>query len=346
MMGGRFAVGAPALKASGLGLARNEAGIRFTHVEDASALQDLEQRVETALRQGEWDEPWTVYDLSEVSSVELSYMVERGFMTPGFAEAAGEGRGFAVYGEGTASLEIGGVDHLRLLAFRVGDELSPLWSLVSQLDDNLEPTVSYAFDPCWGYLTAYPTEAGSGLRAYATLHVPSLMLTGRLGGVALQLVTSGYALSPLWGGAGGMIQVSNVGRQGKPEIETIQEIEDISRDIIEKERSVRKMFLRENPIQVRDHMGRAIGLAQHAWNMSFSESVNLLSAVEVGLELGLVDLPGLGNESPFDIMRRLQPAHVVMERMDGKVGDLDSPEVDQVRAQLMREIFSGACVLS
>jgi protein arginine kinase len=143
-----------------------------------------------------------------------------------------------------------------------------------------------------------------------------------------------------------MIQVSNVGRQGKPEIETIQEIEDISRDIIEKERSVRKMFLRENPIQVRDHMGRAIGLAQHAWNMSFSESVNLLSAVEVGLELGLVDVPGLGNESPFDIMRRLQPAHVVMERMDGKVGDLDSPEVDQVRAQLMREIFSGACVLS
>lgn len=345
-MGGRFAMDAPLLKASGLGLSRNEAGTRFAHVEDVTALQDLEERVEATLRHNEWDEPWTIYDLSEVSPVDLTYMVEQGLMTPGFADSIGEGRGFAVYGEGVASLEIGGVDHLRLLAFRLGDELSPLWSLLSRLDDGLESAVAYAFDPCWGYLTAHPGEAGSGLRVYATLHVPSLMLTGRLGGVALQLVTSGYALNPLWGGAGGLIQVSNVGRQGKPEIETIQEIEDISHDIIERERSVRKMFLRENPIQVRDHMGRAIGLAQHAWNMSFSESVNLLSAVEVGLELGLVNVPGLGNENPFDIMRRLQPAHVVMERMDGRLGDLDSPEIDQARAQAMREIFSGACVLS
>jgi protein arginine kinase len=223
--------------------------------------------------------------------------------------------------------------------------LSPLWSLLSLLDDRLESTVSYAFEPCWGYLTSYPGEAGTGLRAYATLHVPTLMLTGRLGGVALELMTSGYAISPLWDGAGGVIQVSNLGRQGKPEVETIQEIEDISRDMFEKERSVRKMFLRENPIQVRDHVGRAVGLAQHSWNMSFSESVNLVSAAEVGLELGLVDIPGLGMETPFDLMRRLQPAHVVMEHMDGKQGSLDSPESDQVRAQVMREVFSGACVL-
>jgi hypothetical protein len=63
------------------------------------------------------------------------------------------------------------------------------------------------------------------------------------------------------------------------------------------------------------------------------------------LELGLVDIPGLGMETPFDLMRRLQPAHVVMEHMDGKQGSLDSPESDQVRAQVMREVFSGACVL-
>jgi protein arginine kinase len=334
------------LKASGLGLTRNEAGTRFPHAEDVTALEDLQGRIQGALENGEWDDSWTIHDVPELSPLDLSYMVERGLMTPGFADGTGEGRGFAVYGDGVASLEVGGVDHVRLLGFRMGDELSPLWSLLSLLDDRLESTVAYAFDPCWGYLTSYPGEAGTGLRAYATLHVPSLMLTGRLGGIALELVTSGFGLSPLWGGAGGVVQVSNLGREGKPEVETIQEIEDISRDIIEKERSVRKMFLRENPIQVRDHIGRALGLAQHAWNMSFAESVNLISAAEVGLELGLVNIPGLGIETPFDLMRRLQPAHVVMQYIEGKQGNLDSPESDEVRARVMREIFSGACVLS
>jgi protein arginine kinase len=336
---------ATALKASGLGLTRNEAGTRFPHAEEATALEDLQQRLESALKSSDWDEPWNVYDLGDISPVELAYLVEKGLMTPGFADSEGEGRGFAVYGDKVASLEIGGVDHVRLLGFRPGDELSYLWSLISTLDDRLEGTVSYAFDPSWGYLTSYPNEAGTGLRVYATLHVPTLMLTGRLAGIALDLVTSGFGLSPLWGGAGGIIQVSNVGRQGKPEIETIQEIEDISRDIIEKERSVRKMFMRENPIQVKDHIGRALGLAQHAWNMQFAESVNLISAAEVGVELGLVHIPGLTEETPFDLMRRLQPAHVVMEHMESKQGGLDSPEIDQVRAQLMREVFSGACVL-
>ncbi len=88
--------------------------------------------------------------------------------------------------------------------------------------------------------------------------------------------------------------------------------------------------MRENPIQVRDHIGRALGLAQHAWNMTFHESVNLISAVDVGLELGLVDVPGLMVEAPFDLMRRLQPAHVVLEHMEGKQGDLDAPEIDEV----------------
>lgn len=337
---------ATALKASGLGLTRNEVGTRFPHAEDATALDDLQQRLQGALKTADWDEPWHVHDLGDMSPVDFTYLVEKGLMTPGFADTEGEGRGFAVYGDELASLEIGGVDHIRLLGFRPGDELAYLWSLLGMLDDRLESAVSYAFDPCWGYLTSVPNEAGTGLRVYGTLHVPTLMLTGRLAGIALDLVTSGFALSPLWGGAGGIIQVSNLGRQGKPEIETIQEIEDISRDVIEKERSVRKMFMRENPIQVRDHIGRALGLAQQAWNMPFPESVNLISAAEVGLELGLVDIPGLAEQTPFDLMRRLQPAHVVMEHMDTKQGSLDSPEIDQVRARMMREVFSGACVLS
>lgn len=336
----------PGLIASGVGLSRNEASTRFSHAEDPVALEELRRRIESCLLEPGWDESWSVYDLQTLSSVEITGLVERGLMTPEFAEASGAGRGFAVYEDELASIEIGGADHIRLLAYRTGDELPLLSSLLDVLDDRLESALVYAFDPFWGYLTTRPEQSGSGLRAYATLHVPALMLTGKLAPIVVGLAKQGLATNPIWGGAGGIMQVSNSGCQGEPEYEGIQKIEKLSKEVIEKERSVRKMFMRENPLQVRDYIGRAIGLAQHAWNMPFFEAVNLLSAVDVGLKLEVAQVPQLGNETPFDLMRRLQPAHLVMEHDEAKQGGLDSPEIDRVRAQIMREVFAGAEVLS
>jgi len=337
-------VSASALAASALGLSRNEAGRRFSHVEEGEALEELRQEILAALAVGPWERSWRIYDLDELSNIETIQFVEQGLMTPSFADGAGEGRGFAVYGEGQASLEINGVDHVRLLGFRSGDHLSDLWSLLAVLEDRLESALTYAFDPRWGYLTSRPSLAGNGLRVYATLHTPALMLTGRLGATAVELVTAGMALIPLWGGAGGVIQVSNLGRQGIPEEEILQQIGAISHDIVEKERAVRKMLLRENPIQARDHIGRSLGVGQHAWSMSFGEAVNVLSAAQVGLEQGLVEVPGLSAEWVFDLMTRLQHAHIAMEYLDAKMGCLESPEIDQTRARLLREVFAGACV--
>jgi protein arginine kinase len=228
---------ARAVTASALGLSRNEAGRRFPHAEDGAVLVELRAEIVDILKGGEWEQRWEVYDLEALTPVETEHLVERGLMTPVFAESSGEGRGFAVYGEGQASLEINGVDHLRVLGFRTGDQLSALWSFVNQVDDRLETVLSYAFDPRWGYLSARPRQAGSGMRAYATLLLPALMLTGRLAGVAVELVGQGLGVSPLWSGAGGVVQVSNVVPQGKPEIEVLQQMSDVCGSIVEKERS-------------------------------------------------------------------------------------------------------------
>jgi protein arginine kinase len=331
---------APAVTASALGLSRNEAGRRFPHAEDGAVLEELRAEIIDILRGGQWEQRWEVYDLEALTPVETDHLVERGLMTPVFAEGSGEGRGFAVYGEGQASLEINGVDHLRVLGFRTGDQLSALWSLVNQVDDRLETVLSYAFDPRWGYLSARPRQAGSGMRAYATLLLPALMLTGRLAGVAVELVGQGLGVSPLWSGAGGVVQVSNVVPQGKPEIEVLQQMSDVCGSIVEKERSVRKMLLRENPIQTRDQIGRALGVAQQAWSMPFLEAVNLVSALQAGRELGVVEGSGLASESAFRMMTRLQSAHIVVDYMDGRTGCLESPEIDQRRAQVLREVFA------
>ncbi len=213
--------------ATALGLTRNESGRRFPHAEDPAVLEDLRSGVVDVLTAGEWEQSWRVYELEVLTEVETEHLVERGLMTPSFAEGTSEGRGFAVYGEGQASLEINGVDHLRLLGFRGGDQLGSLWTLLNSVDDRLETVFSYAFDPRWGYLTARPREAGSGMRAYATLVLPALMLTGRLAGVAVELVSQGLGIAPLWSGAGGVVQVSNVAAQGKPETEILGQVSEV-----------------------------------------------------------------------------------------------------------------------
>jgi protein-arginine kinase len=100
------------------------------------------------------------------------------------------------------------------------------------------------------------------------------------------------------------------------------------------------MLLRENPIQTRDQIGRALGVAQQAWSMPFLEAVNLVSALQAGRELGVVEGSGLASESAFRMMTRLQSAHIVVDYMDGRTGCLESPEIDQRRAQVLREVFA------
>lgn len=143
-----------------------------------------------------------------------------------------------------------------------------------------------------------------------------------------------------------MVQVSNLGDQGRSESEILQQIEVLSRGVVEKERSVRKMLARENPVQTRDQIGRALGVGQHAWTMSFHEAVNLVSAAQVGIELGLVEVPGMATEAAFDLMSRLQPAHVVVDCMGRKAGLLEGPEIDERRAQIIRGVFAGARVVA
>ncbi len=334
----------PVLTASAISLSRNDATRRFCHVEESAALEELCSEVLGALKADHWERPWRVYDLDGMSQVDVTHLVERGLMTPTFAEEAGEARGFAVYGNSQASLEVNGVDHFNLIGFREGDRLEDLWSLLSVLDDRLEADFQYAFDPRWGYLTAYPGKAGTGLRAYATLHVPALMLTGKLAATALELVGHGLGLAPLWGGAGGVVQISNVTRQTGPENEIVEEVEAMARTITEKERSVRKMLLREHPVQAKDQIGRAVGVAQHAWSMSFPEAVNLISAAQVGIEQGIVDCSALAAESAFGLMSRLQPAHIVIDHMEVKTDVLESPEIDEIRARVMRDVFAGSRV--
>ncbi|MCL5942978.1 MAG: hypothetical protein M1325_05655 [Actinobacteria bacterium] len=325
-----------------VGVSRNDAAVPFPHVADRRLLEELRDRVVHTLRGTGGPGEWEVFELESLSPVQRAYLVERGLMTPAFARSRREAAAFALYQGGRATLEINGQDHLRLLAAREGDRLSELWAMVDAIDDSLERGMTYAFDERWGYLTARPDEAGTGLKAYAVVQIPALMVAGRVGVLALQMMTQGLLLTPLWEGAGGLFQVSNRGGRGISELFITETVLDTARDLVEKERSVRKILLRDNPVRVRDHVGRALGVARHAWTVGWAEAVSLVSSVQVGVEMGLIEAPWITPQSAFALMRRVHPGHLAVEEMGGVHGGLEDPRIDEVRARILRETFDAA----
>jgi protein arginine kinase len=323
-----------------IGLARNDAVVPFPHAAGDDDLEDMFANVEAMLGRLSAPGEWQVSRLDDLRESTRRYLVERGLMTPSFSRGGGSGRGIAVYQGTKASLEINGTSHLRILGARVGDELAELWSTVNSLDDTFERELTYAFDERWGYLTARPNEAGTGLRAYATLHLPGLMITGRLGGVAVQLIAEGLVLHPLWEGAGGLFQVSNRGGLGITEERTAEKVRAASLQIAEKERAIRSMFQREDPLRAHDYIGRALGVAQHARSVGIEEALGLVSALMVGSDMGLFDEPLTASEA-FLLMRTLHPGHLTVERASVADEDADEDDLDHLRADVLRERFAA-----
>jgi len=254
------------------------------------------------------------------------------------------GRTLLVFGSGEASVEVNGSAHVRILGSRAGEKLPELWALVDSIDDYLEAELTYAFDEARGYLTANPEVAGTGLRAHVTVQVPALMVSGRLGPVAVSLASHDIGIVPLWEASGGLFQVFNRHTSGTDEAGILSRIGEATKQIAEKELTARKVLFRENPVKVRDYVGRALGVAQRAWSITAAEAVSLISAIQVGGELGILQ-PALGAKEGFALMRRLQPGNLVINEIRAAHGGLEDPGVDERRAAVIRDVFAGTCAV-
>lgn len=330
--------------ATGLTLARNDSVLPFPHAADEETLRSVREQVERALTGRGAPGEWELFEFDSVPPTQRAYLVERGLMTPAFSEGSGPLRAFGLYQGGRASLEINGSNHVRMLGTGPGDVLSELWAMIDVIDDQIESGVTYAFDERHGYLTARVADSGTGLRAYMTVHAPALMITGRLGPMVAGLAREGLALAPLWSGAGGVFQVFNRKASGTSEGRITEVVARASRDVADQERTVRKRLLRENPVSVRDHIGRALGVAQNAWSVSSAEALTLVSSIQVGVAMGLVEGPGLDADGTLSLMRRIQPAHLVVEELGPGFAGLDDPRIDEVRARWLRRTFAGVRV--
>lgn len=314
-------------------LARNLAAFPFTN--RASAHQKGE--IETALRERigklEVDPKLDYVNVPGLSTLDRQFLVERQLISRELASAEGP-RGVALAPRETVSLMVNEEDHLRLQVMRSGFALDEAWQDIDKVDDLLEQRVSYAFSEEFGYLTACPTNVGTGMRSSVMLHLPALVLTKQIEKVFRALQKINLAVRGLYGegsrASGDFYQISNQVTLGKSEVTILSEIREVIPQIIHYERQARNTLVKETRQALQDRVSRAYGTLCSATMMTSEETMDLLSSVRLGINLGLLE--DITIPTVNELFIHTQPAH--LQKLMGAA--LDGEDRNAARARYLR----------
>jgi protein arginine kinase len=272
--------------------------------------------------------------MDNLTALDKQILVERHLISREHA-AKNVGSGIALNREESFCIMINEEDHLRMQALRPGFQIREAWTAVDRLDSALEKKLDYAFDNELGYLTACPTNLGTGIRVSAMLHLPGLVLSEQINPIIQSVNKLGLAVRGLYGegteALGNVFQVSNQMTLGEAETVIVERLEKVMSQIIEHEENARQTLLENKPKMVFNHIGRAYGILANAHSISSKETMNLLSLLRLGVDLGL--FPSTSRSLVDELFLVTQPAHLQKQLSD----KLSAEERDLIRADMVRE---------
>lgn len=259
-------------------------------------------------------------------STEASQLVEAHLISP---ELAQNGGWLIVSKDGGVSIMVGEEDHLRLQV--IGTGLCPKECLetANRIAALIEAALPFAYDERLGYLTACPTNIGTGLRASIMLHLPMLTATDGMGRMAGYAGSRGCAVRGAYGegskAVGGFYQISNQVTLGASAAELTDKLVETATAIIDAEKKAREQVRSQNEAGLRDRIYRAAGTLRSAYLIETAEAVQCISDVLVGLQMGM--LSGIDPQALYQLEQRIRPAMLTGAPQ----------ERDQKRAAMLRE---------
>jgi protein arginine kinase len=271
--------------------------------------------------------------LNELSATEKQVLVERHLISREHA-AKGMGSAVVINPQQTISIMINEEDHLRMQAITCGLELEKTFQLIDEIDTALEAQLDFAFDEELGYLTACPTNVGTGMRASAMVHLPGLVLGEQINQVVNSVNKIGLAVRGLYGegteAMGNLFQVSNQTTLGEKEDQIIGRLHKVIETLIQRETQARENLMATKRTTLMDQIGRAYGILTHAYSISSKEALNLISVLRLGIDLGFFPEEGRGIVN--ELLMETQPAH--LQNLSQQ--KLAAEERDHLRADIVR----------
>jgi len=315
-------------------LARNLDKARFPHWANRVQGEATLNATREGISRVDYLKRTTFFNLSEIDSVDKQFLVERHLMSLEHAQKA-DNKALVVDDEEIVSIMINEEDHIRMQVMQSGFNLFEAWNIIKVIDDGLAKELNFAFRANWGYLTACPTNAGTGMRGSVMLHLPGLVMSRSIDRVMAAIAKLSFTTRGLYGegtqATGNFFQISNQVSLGPSEDEIIESINGLIRQIIEQEKQARENLMLKNGPLLEDRINRSLGILRSARIISSQETIELLSMVRLGSDLGMIK--DIDRRAINELFITTQPAH--LQKIENK--KLSSDERDLKRAELIRE---------
>jgi protein arginine kinase len=319
-------------------LARNLDKIPFPNQANKEESQEVLNRVKQAASETNLLKTSLFLELSSLDNVDKQFLIERHLMSHEHAMKPNN-KGLAVSEEEIISVMVNEEDHLRIQVMRSGLDLNDTWEIMDQLDDVLAEKLNFAFLPEWGYLTACPTNTGTGMRGSVMLHLPALVMTKQINKVLAAIAKLSFTTRGLYGegtqATGNFFQISNQVSLGHSEIEILENLKGLIKQVVDQEEQARQALLSQSREVLEDRIWRASGTLRSAYIISSEETIELLSMVRLGVDLGIIK--DIDRSLINELFIITQPAH--LQKIEGK--KINAPERDAKRAKLIREKLGG-----
>ncbi len=279
-------------------------------------------------------------NLPETSDADRELLRERHLISREHAEGDQHGRTVVFSKSEILSVMINEEDHLRIQVVRAGLQLKRAFRVVGLIDERIGRKVEYAFHDRFGYLTSCPTNTGTALRAGVMLHLPALMSLRHIEKVMQAAQKMGMVVRGAYGEGskphGHFFQISNQVTLGKSEDQLIEDLTRLVRKVVEYERQMRKVMLKEQRSKSEDRILRSFGILKSARMVTLEEGMSHLSDLRLGIVLGMIsDVP---IEAVNELFVLIQPAH--LQRVLGL--EIEGEELDRQRAEFIRSRLTQA----
>jgi len=317
-------------------LARNILQYPFPHFMSGEGSGQVVQAVRQALAAADFKDAGAIepVELSELTPVEREVLVDKRLVSPQHITEPAN-RAVALNEDESLSIMVNEEDHLRIQCVLPGLQLQEAWGMADKVDDLLEKTLDFSYCERRGYLTACPTNVGTGLRASVMMHLPGLVMTNRINQVLQAITQLGLTARGFYGegtqALGNLFQISNQITLGRTEEEILKNLQAVTRHLITQERAAREVLFSEHRIHLEDRVSRVVGILKFARVLTFEEALGMLSDIRLGVDLGIVR--GLETKTINELLVLTRPAF-----LDKKAGrEMTPQERDASRAAVIRE---------
>jgi protein arginine kinase len=318
-------------------IARNLQQHRFTHNCDNAELGEILRQSLEAARQTRAFARSRYVAMGEISTLDRQLLAERHLVSRDFLNNS-ISRGLVFTPDENVSLMINEEDHLRIQGFASAFDLGTAFRRADNFDDEIAPDLDLAYNERMGFLTACPTNLGTGMRVSVLIHLPGLVHSKEIHKLLESLRKLHHSIRGFFGEGsevmGNFFQLSNSAALGTPEDVLVKNLREMVVKVIAYERRAREMLFRKAQSLLEDKVWRAYGLLRYARSVSTKESLSLISAVRLGVGAGLVkDVP---IQTLNELLVYIQPAH--LQKRQGTT--MDAQERDVARAEYIREALA------